>query len=103
MEQTAARMVAAIDGLLGGGAAGLQLAIGWLPAMMWLGEERWRIREGGGVDWREKSVSEGSPFIASGGGRSAATVVVMVMVLQRFWGSGADAPGSATSRRRRGA
>jgi hypothetical protein len=64
-------MVAAIDGLLGGGAAGLQLAIGWLPAMMWLGEERWRIREGGGVDWREKSVAEGSPFIGSRGGRGA--------------------------------
>jgi hypothetical protein len=71
MEQTAARMVAAIDGLLGGGAAGLQLAIGRLPATMWLGEGRWRIREGRGVDWREKSVAEGSPFIGSRGGRGA--------------------------------
>jgi hypothetical protein len=67
MEQTAARMVAAIDGLLGGGAAGLQLAIGRLPAMMWLGEERWRIRERRGVEWREKSFAEGSPFIGSRG------------------------------------
>jgi hypothetical protein len=67
MEQTAARLVAAIDGLLGGGAAALQLAIGRLSATMWLGEERWRIREGRGVEWRDKSFAEGSPFIGSRG------------------------------------
>jgi hypothetical protein len=59
MEQTAARMMAEIDGLLGGGAAGLQLAIGRLPAMMWLGEERWRIREGRGVVCVKRGRAEG--------------------------------------------
>jgi hypothetical protein len=64
-------MVAEIDGSLGGGAAGLQLAIGRLSATTWLGEGRWRTREGRGVDWREKIVAEGSPFIGSRGGRGA--------------------------------
>jgi hypothetical protein len=81
----------------------LRCEIGAAWWLMYRGKGARRARRGRGARWCGVLRQGRPPFIAGGRGRGVRSRSSMTMALRWFLGTGDDAPGSATSRRRRGA